>query len=212
MRGLPGWRGVLLAAVMPCILALPGAADQHVQPAADGATDAPAEVTRRLISTMQMCGPAFGTSAAPAGCTSEEVEKNLALAQLARWLMGPFWNDLGSRKQTDFVELLSQLLRELAYPRASEFLAETRFEYGATQRKGNEALVEVSVVNPDEGRVAINFRLNRSSRGWKVWDVRLDGVSFASNIRKQVQSIMAKHSYEELVKRMRQKIDAAKTG
>ena len=176
-----------------------------------GWANSPADVTKRLISTMQSCGQEFGLPSAPPQCTNEEIEKNLAIAQLARWLMGPHWATIGQDKQSDFISLLARLLRELAYPRASEFLAETQFEYGDTQLKGNEALVEVSVVNPDEGRVAIGFRLNQSAGVWKIWDVRLDGVSMASNLRKQVQSLMSKQSYEELVKRMQQKIDDAET-
>ena len=124
---------------------------------------------------MQSCGQGFGSPSAPPQCTSEEIEKNLAIVQLSRWLMGPHWDTLGQEKQDDFIGLLTRLLRELAYPRASEFLADTQFEYGDTQLQGNEALTEVSVVNPDEGRVTIGFRLNQSEGVWKIWDVRLDG-------------------------------------
>ena len=59
--------------------------------------------------------------------------------------------------------------------------------------------------------MTIGFRLNQSEGVWRVWDVRLDGVSMASNLRKQVQSLMSKQSYEELVKRMQQTIANAKT-
>ncbi len=176
-----------------------------------GWADSPAEVTKRLISTMQSCGQDFGLPSAPPQCSNEEIEKNLAIAQLSRWLMGPHWDTLGQEKQADFINLLTRLLRELAYPRASEFLADTQFEYGDTHQQGSEALTEVSVVNPDEGRVTIGFRLNQSEGVWKIWDVRLDGVSMASNLRKQVQSLMSKQSYEELVKRMQQTIANAKT-
>lgn len=176
-----------------------------------GWADSPAEVTKRLLSTMQSCGQDFGLPSAPPQCTNEEIEKNLAIVQLSRWLMGPHWDTLGQEKQADFIHLLTRLLRELAYPRASEFLADTQFEYGDTQQQGHEALTEVSVVNPDEGRVTIGFRLNQSEGVWRVWDVRLDGVSMASNLRKQVQSLMSKQSYEELVKRMQQTIANAKT-
>ena len=175
-----------------------------------GWADSPAEVTKRLISTMQSCGQDFGLPSAPPQCTSEEIEKNLAITQLSRWLMGPHWATLGQEKQADFINLLTRLLRELAYPRASEFLADTQFEYGDTHQQENEALTEVSVVNPDEGRVTIGFRLNQSEGVWRVWDVRLDGVSMASNLRKQVQSLMSKQSYEELVKRMQRTIANAK--
>ena len=158
---------------------------------------------------MQSCGAKLGAPTAGSECSGNAIESHIAMARLARWLMGPFWDGLESEKQADFERLLARLLRALVYQRASEFLATTRFEYGATQTQGNEALIEVAVVNAEEERVALSFRLNRADGNWQVWDVWLDGVSLANNIRKQVQSVMAKHSYGELVKRMRQKIDDA---
>ncbi len=188
---------------LACLLARPVAAEQAVP------EDAPDAVTKHLLSTMQGCGAELGAPAAGPECSGNTIESHIAMARLARWLMGPFWDGLGSEKQADFEQLLAQLLRALVYQRASEFLATTRFEYGATQTQGNEALVEVAVVNAEEERVALSFRLNRADGNWQVWDVWLDGVSLANNIRKQVQSVMAKHSYDELGKRMRQKIDDA---
>ena len=186
-----------------CLLTGPVAAEQVAL------ANVPDAVTKHLLSTMQGCGANLGAPAAAPECSGDTIERHIAIARLARWLMGPFWDGLGSEKQNDFERLLAQLFRALVYQRASEFLATTRFEYGATQTQGNEALVAVAVVNAEEERVALSFRLNRAGGDWKVWDVWLDGVSLANNIRKQVQSVMAKHSYDELVKRMRQKIDAA---
>ena len=186
-----------------CLLTGPAAAEQAAL------ANVPDAVTKHLLSTMQGCGADLGAPAAAPECSGDTIERHIAIARLARWLMGPFWDGLGSEKQADFEMLLAQLFRALVYQRASEFLATTRFEYGATQTQGNEALVEVAVVNAEEERVALSFRLNRAGGNWKVWDVWLDGVSLANNIRKQVQSVMAKHSYDELVKRMRQKIDDA---
>ena len=193
----------LCFAGLVCLLAWPAVAEQAVP------ADAPDAVTKHLLSTMQGCGAELGSPAAGPECSGNAIENHIAMARLARWLMGPFWDGLGSEKQADFEQLLARLLSALVYRRASEFLATTRFEYGATQTQGNEALVEVAVVNAEEERVALSFRLNRADGNWQVWDVWLDGVSLANNIRKQVQSVMAKHSYDELVKRMHQKIDDA---
>ena len=172
--------------------------------------DGPADSIQSLISTMMECGRMTEPSKNESGCTDEQIENNLALGRLAEWLMGPNWTQLNESQKDDFVNLLRRLLRELAYTQAAKFLKDTQFEYGPAHVKGNEALVDVTIIKPDEGRMHIGFRLNRTADVWKIWDVRLDGVSVASNLRKQVQSIMGKHSYEELVNRMQKKIDTAR--
>lgn len=166
--------------------------------------ETPTQMTRQLIESIIACTETNG--AQPSGCDIEKVEGHLAIAQLARWLMGPHWQDLGQQKQDDFAALLARLLRDVAYPQAAEFLSSHQIVYGQNHVEGEEAIVETSLVNAEEGQVAIRYRLHRIDGRWKVWDVHLDGVSMAGNLRKQVQSIMARKSYEELVERMQKKL------
>ncbi len=167
--------------------------------------ETPPQMTRELIESIIACATADG--AQPSGCDVEKIEGHLALAQLARWLMGPHWQDLGQQKQNDFAALLARLLRDVAYPRAAEFLSSNQIVYGQNHVDGKEAIVETSLVNAEEGQVVIKYRLHLIDDRWKVWDVYLDGVSMAGNLRKQVQSIMARKSYGELVERMQKKLN-----
>ena len=171
----------------------------YAQTPAGPPSETPTEMTQNLIASILACKD-------ETTCDVEEIESHLAIAQLARWLMGPHWKDLGEEKQQDFTALLSRLLREAAYPRAAEFLSSTQISYGENHVEGKEALVETLVADPGEGQVGINYRLHNIDGEWKVWDVQLDGVSMAGNLRKQVQSVMARKSYQELVERMQKKL------
>lgn len=171
----------------------------HAQAPTGTPSEIPTEMTQNLITSILTCKD-------EATCDVEEIESHLAIAQLARWLMGPYWEDLGQEKQQDFTALLSRLLREAAYPRAAQFLSSTQITYGKNHVEGKEALVETLVADPGEGQVGINYRLHNIDGEWKVWDVQLDGVSMAGNLRKQVQSVMARKSYQELVERMQKKL------
>ena len=165
--------------------------------------ETPTEMTKKMIASMQACKEGTETQA----CDVEAIEGHLAIPQLARWLMGPHWEGLGEAKQQDFAALLASLLRDVAYPRAAEFLSSIQINYGKNQVEGKEALVETYLVDEEEGQVSINYRLHQIDGEWKVWDVQLDGVSMAGNLRKQVQSLMSRKSYEELVERMKKKLD-----
>ena len=164
----------------------------------------PTHMTRQLIESIIACTETNGDQ--PSDCDVEKIEDHLAIAQLARWLMGPHWKDLGQEKQNDFAALLARLLRDVAYPRAAAFLSSNQIVYGHNHVEGKEAIVETLLVDAEEGQVAITYRLHLIDDRWKVWDVHLDGVSMAGNLRKQVQSIMARKSYEELVRRMQDKL------
>ena len=163
--------------------------------------ETPMQMTQKLIESMRACKDGVETQA----CDVEKIEGHLAIAQLARWLMGPHWQGLGEAKQQDFAALLASLLRHVAYPLAAKFLSSIQINYGKNHVEGKEALVETYLVD-EEGQVNINYRLHQIDGEWKVWDVHLDGVSMAGNLRKQVQSVMSRKSYEELVERMKSKL------
>lgn len=177
--------------------------------------ETPTQMAQHLIESMIACKDDTGEpneqkeiDGAPGGsCDIEKIEGHLALPQLARWLMGPHWEGLGVDKQRDFAALLVRLLRDIAYPRAAEFLSSNQIVYEKSRVEGKEAMVETALVDPEEGQVTINYRLHHIDGVWKVWDVQLDGVSMAGNLRKQVQSLMSRKSYEELVERMQKKLN-----
>jgi phospholipid transport system substrate-binding protein len=137
----------------------------------------------------------------------QRIEENLAIVELAEWLLGPYWQTVGAQEQKNFTALLTRFLREIAYPKAAEFLANMRIEYGGEQLNGSEALVKTNAVHAEEGQVRIDYRLRQIQGKWMVWDVLLDGVSMGTNLRSQVQSVIGKKSYQELIKRMQKKLE-----
>jgi phospholipid transport system substrate-binding protein len=71
---------------------------------------------------------------------------------------------------------------------------------------GDEAVVETTVSHPKEGQVTIEYKLHKTGDHWTVADVLLDGVSLVTNVRTQMQQVIAKESYQGLLKRMREKL------
>ncbi len=172
--------------------------------------DSPTDAAQQLVDSMRNCGLIRAASVDDVPCDYREIEDKMAIAQLAKWLLGPYWAQIGPDNQAGFTTLFTRLLREVAFPTAADFLAGTRVEYSNGKMDGKDAIVETTVVNPDEGQVKIGYRLHEVKGKWRVWDVYLDGVSMAGNLRKQIQAVIAKKSYQELEARLRQKLEEAK--
>ena len=51
--------------------------------------------------------------------------------------------------------------------------------------------------------------LKRTDGDWKVYDVVIDNVSIDNNYRSQFDRVISSSSYRELVKRIKQKVDAS---
>ncbi len=170
-----------------------------------GWADSPTATTRRLIEAVR----AYREEDPPEAreLSLRRIEEHLAFTELARWLLGPYWQKIGVREQKRFTSLVTALLRKVAYPKAAEFLGEVRVEFEGEQLNGSEAVVGTVVVHPGEGRIRVGYRLRQVEGRWKVWDILLDGVSLATNLRSQAQSVIAKKSYRELIRRMQKKLE-----
>jgi phospholipid transport system substrate-binding protein len=67
-------------------------------------------------------------------------------------------------------------------------------------------VVKTTVTHPKEGLVSIDYRLAQSNGNWRVRDIILDDVSLATNLRSQFHKIITEHSYDELLRLMREKL------
>ncbi len=56
---------------------------------------------------------------------------------------------------------------------------------------------------------SINYKAHLVSNEWKVYDVVAENISLVNNYRSQFNRVISNSSYEELVRRLRDKIEFA---
>jgi phospholipid transport system substrate-binding protein len=134
------------------------------------------------------------------------VEGTLPIQDLSKDVLGPQWAKLNATEQKSFVQLLQDLLHKVAYPKSAEFFGDLRIEFVGENIMGADAVVETTVSHPKEGQVTIEYKLHKVGDHWVVADVLLDSVSLVTNVRSQMQQVIAKESYQGLLKRMKEKL------
>lgn len=133
-------------------------------------------------------------------------EETLAVKELAQHALGAEWTKLKTKEQKDFTQLLTSLFQKVAYPKSAEFFGDLQVEFRNEHITGMEAVVDTMLSHPKEGQIDISYQLRRINNKWLIEDVLLDGVSLFANMRSQIQQVIAKESYQGLVKRMREKL------
>ena len=133
-------------------------------------------------------------------------EETLDIQTLAQRVLGPEWAKLKAGEQKDFMQLLVNLFQKVAYPKSAEFFGDLQVEFRNEKITGAEAVVETMVSHPKEGQVDISYQLHQMNGKWMIEDVLLDSVSLLANVRSQIQQVIAKESYQGLIKRMREKL------
>jgi phospholipid transport system substrate-binding protein len=75
--------------------------------------------------------------------------------------------------------------------------------------KENRARVKTELKLGDGSTVPVNYSLRRSSAGWKVYDVRIEGVSYVQNYRNQFAAEISALGIDAVIARLE---DEAKFG
>lgn len=124
--------------------------------------------------------------------------------EVGRRALGRHWTGRSHEEQTEFVALFTDLL-ERAYVGKIEAYSGEQIVYANEVVDGDYAVVRSRVNNKRRAEVALDYRLHRTDRGWKVYDVLIDGVSFVSTYRSEFNRIIQLHSWDELMDRLRKK-------
>ena len=120
------------------------------------------------------------------------------------------WDVRSAEEQQLFIALFKSLL-ENSYANKLESFSNEKINYLDEVVKGEYALVKTEVVRKAT-TVAVDYKLVRENGVWQVYDFVIEGVSMVRNYRAQFTKIIQKHSYEILVQKLTDKINALKKG
>jgi phospholipid transport system substrate-binding protein len=132
--------------------------------------------------------------------------------EIAKRSLGMYWKDRSEAEKVEFTALLKNLL-------LNSYLTKILDNYSGQSvmfdkeiiSEGNLAQVESRIVNKADKSIVIGARLMKKGDSWMVYDLIIEGVSSLKNYRAQFYDIIRQSSYDDLVKRLRdkQKIEPA---
>jgi phospholipid transport system substrate-binding protein len=140
----------------------------------------------------------------------KELHRRIDWATVARSSLGRHWAKRTRAEQTEFVSLFSRLLEETFIDKFETHHSELdKVEYLGEKIIDEYASVKAQITTKDQIVHPVEYRLQKSGKDWRIYDVLLEGVSMVKNYRDQFDEILAKSSYEKLVADLRAKIPQA---
>ena len=128
----------------------------------------------------------------------KEITPHFDFAYMARWVAGPYYKTMSPEQQRQFAEIFSELFITTFVQKLSSYQAYPPVvENFLSRRTGdNEALASARVIQENGVIIQADFKFIRTPAGWKVVDVRANGVSalfyyrnfFAEQVRRQKQN------------------------
>jgi len=126
--------------------------------------------------------------------------------EMAKRALGTNWRRRTPKEQEEFVQLFSELL-ERAYADIIESYSEEKIIYIGERLDGGYADVASKVLASNGAEYSLNYKAHYVNSEWRVYDVIAENISVINNFRSQFNRVIAKSSYEELVRRLREKAE-----
>lgn len=143
---------------------------------------------------------------------SQEVTRILSdlldYQELSHRALANHWDGLTEAQRREFVDLLRQLV-ERNYQQNLEHVVDFDISYESERASADGTVVTTSARSRTERRqppVEIAYTMHLQGSAWRVFDVVTDGVSLVRNYRNQFNRIITEHNFDELIRRMRDRL------
>jgi len=151
----------------------------------------------RLVSNAS--DPASGSQTA----VRKVADRMFDWPEMARGALGKHWQERTPSERDEFVRLFAAVF-ERAYLSKIQLADAEHFTYLGEAIDGEYATVRTTVTAKNGSVIAVDYRTRVGEGGsWRVYDLNTEGISLVGNYRTQFNSIIARSSYSELVKRLK---------
>lgn len=164
-----------------------------------------------------------------ANLTAEDLEYNrklkldilhgtFDLRELAKMALAKHWNDRTPKERDEFVQLLTDLMENKAILSKEQGQKKAKSDnVYQVSYKGDKYLnaektrvltKTLVYVKSEDIKVSLDYKLKFENKEWKIFDVIVDGASLLDNYKYQFDSIIKKGGYQDLVHRMKNKLNS----
>ncbi len=124
--------------------------------------------------------------------------------EMAKRSLGSHWRRLEPQQQKEFVSAFTELLEKTYADKIDLYEGQTVDYLGETVDK-NYATVKTNVTGKKGESFSVDYKLFRVDGKWKIYDIVAENISVVNNYRSQFHRVIIKSSFEELVKRIKEK-------
>lgn len=124
--------------------------------------------------------------------------------EMAKRSLGSHWRRRSPEEQREFVQLFRELLENSYVGNIDSYDGEKVVIQDKRVDK-NFAEVDTKIVTKNGEEFSVNYKMHEADGNWKVYDVVIENISIVNNYRSQFNRVIAKSSYEDLVRNMKEK-------
>ncbi len=140
------------------------------------------------------------------------VRQTFDFRAISRYVLGSHWKRLSPEQQERFVEKMARYGVATYAAQFDDYGGERFIILSDKPFRGRFRVVKAKLQSPKDEDVEFVYILRRTRDGWKIVDVRYDGISDLALKRGQFGEILEKEGFEALLSKLDRKIADYATG
>lgn len=139
---------------------------------------------------------------------------HIDLITASRWVLGKHWRQATKEQKIEFIKHFRGMLLRFYSTALSDYLSRNSVDenliqfYPVRAEAGSDDVTVRSEVRPPEGQpVPVNYHMHLTRKGWKVYDVSVEGVSVITTYRNSFNEEIRRNGLDQLIARLADKND-----
>lgn len=124
---------------------------------------------------------------------------------MSRAVVAKYWRTFSDDEKAAFTEEFKAFLARTYGDRIERYTNEQVEIVGDRVTKRGNVLVMTRIVGGDYGGAEVEYMLKHRDAGWRVIDVKVEGISLVLNYRDQFKSLLGRGGAEKLLEALRKK-------
>ncbi len=134
----------------------------------------------------------------------EIVKTVFCFEETSRRALGRYWLKLTPEQRKAFTDKFTKILKDFYLGKTDSYQGE-KMVYVRELVEGNRGKVRTNFFTADKKKITVDLSMLKINESWKIYDLIVEGVSVVSNYRNQFNSILAKGSFDTLMKKLDEK-------
>jgi len=134
------------------------------------------------------------------------VEDAFDFNSMSRLALGNNWRNFSSEQQNEFSKVFRKYMGNYYLDKIQSGFSDEKVEYVDEELLSDKKAVVMTNIIRNGVKTPINYSMLKTGDLWKIYDVKIEGVSLLKNYRTQFRSLLMKEKPEELIKMLKEKI------
>jgi phospholipid transport system substrate-binding protein len=135
------------------------------------------------------------------------VEPVFDFEEVSKRTLARNWSKFNASQQERFVEVFAQLLGNIYVDRIQGGYSDETIQFDEEFIHDSRPLAVVkTLIVSERNRIPVDYSLIKNNGAWRVYDVKVEGISLIKNYRSQFKEILSRESPDELIERLKEKV------